>query len=114
MSVKDLLGHFRRRFAAKNDPINAATFEVVELNDYVDWIRGYIVEYKLPDESMALVEGLLFLEIHDLRRLRFPSRWRIVGRGSTSADGRVPAPWVNRCANEPMVVNSFCACARIV
>ena len=55
-----------------------ATFEFVELNDYVDWIRGHIVENKLPDESMALVEGLLFLEIHGLRRLRFPSCWRIV------------------------------------
>ena len=41
-----------------------ATFEFVELNDYVHWIRGHIVENKLPDESMALVEGLLFLEIH--------------------------------------------------
>ena len=83
-----------------------ATFEFVELNDYVDWIRGHIVENKLPDESMALVEGLLFLEIHGLRRLRFPSCWRIVSRGSASADGRAPAPWVNRCANAPMALNT--------
>ena len=27
---------------------------------------------------MTLVEGLRFLEIHGLRRLRFPSCWRIV------------------------------------
>ena len=53
-SLKDLLGHFRRRSAAKNDPINAATFEFVELNDYIDWIRGYIVENKLPTNLWRL------------------------------------------------------------
>ena len=35
---------------------------------------------------MALVEGLLFLEIHGLRRLRFPSCWRIISRGSHDWD----------------------------
>ena len=115
-----MLGHFRRRSAAKNDPINAATFEFIELNDYVDWIRGYIVENKLPDKSMALVEGLLFLEIHGLRRLRFPSCWRIVGRESeqqhvmpagvefvfTLSQPRVTVVPSMTITNAPMAVNT--------
>ena len=61
MRVKDLLCDFRRRSAAKNNPVDAATFEFVEFKGYIHWFRGHIIENKLPDESMARVEGLLVL-----------------------------------------------------